>query len=172
MRSRSSSAAGRFSTSEPLSELRPKTQRLSKAPQALRVLPDEAGDAAPVPERSPGEETAVGLPPGGSGSRPPRDVPAFPVRAAGPVGEVDVVAVEAIALVQAAQLSSSSRRRKRKAPSSQSDCVGHGRPLVERGSGAAAGCSVSSSRRSGVRRTSVPRTVGKLRRDGCQRPSG
>src|SRR5437773_7697840 len=75
-----------------------------KAPEALGVLADEAEDAAPVPEGPPCEETLVchglvmvdrhGL----------RDVPPLPAGLAGAVGEVDLLAVEVVALVEAAEL--------------------------------------------------------------------
>src|SRR5690349_2151994 len=68
------------------------------------MLADEARDAAPVPERPPCEEPRV------RGALPlvmhdrSRDVPALPSGLRGAVAEVDVLAVEAEAGVEAAEL--------------------------------------------------------------------
>src|SRR6266536_6403555 len=68
------------------------------------MLPDEPADAAPVPERPAGEEPAVGL-----GSVDVRDdglghIPALPARTRCAIAEVDVLAVESVALVESAEL--------------------------------------------------------------------
>ena len=99
-----------------------------------------------------------------------RDVPPLPAGLRGAVAEVDVLAVEAEAASKPPSSSSISRRRRRKAPSSQSPGRAP-RALVEvvvarwRSSGG----NEAAQRRPADER---PRTVGKLRRDGCQRPSG
>ena len=74
------------------------------ATQALGVLADEAGDAAPVPERPPGEEALVGDGLVVVDRDRLRDVPALPAGLARAVGEVDLLAVEPVALVEAAEL--------------------------------------------------------------------
>jgi hypothetical protein len=68
------------------------------------MLAYEAQDPAPVQERPAGQERAVGD--GGVGVHHTRggDVPALPASRRSPVGEVDVLAVEAEAFVEAAEL--------------------------------------------------------------------
>src|SRR5919202_6474441 len=67
------------------------------------MLADEARDPAPVPPGAPREETAVGLalplvPHARLGDEPP-----LPTRLRGAIAEVDVLAVEAEALVEATE---------------------------------------------------------------------
>ena len=68
------------------------------------MLADEAGDAAPVPERAPRQEAAVGDGLVMVDHDRLRHVPALPAGLACSIGKVDVVAVEAVALVEAAEL--------------------------------------------------------------------
>src|SRR4051812_19513689 len=76
---------------------------LEKA-KAFRVLTDEAGDRAPVPERPTREKAAVGHRLVVVDDDGARDVPALPAGLARAVGEVDVLAVEVVALVEPAEL--------------------------------------------------------------------
>ena len=136
------------------------------------MLAHKARDRAPVPERPPRQEAAVGD--GGVRVRDDRlrDVPALPARLRGPVAEVDVLAVQPDSPRRSRRARRASRgagggtRRASSPPGparSAGPRAGSGRPGASPGGG---------SLRSGVRRTIVPLTVGKLRRDGCQRPSG
>src|ERR1044072_5149949 len=68
------------------------------------MLADEPRDAAPVPERPSRQETAIRLALPLVAHPRGRDVPALPASLRGAVAEVDVLAVEAEAGVEAAQL--------------------------------------------------------------------
>src|SRR5919108_3970870 len=68
------------------------------------MLADEAGDAAPVPERVAAEEPPVRLGSMGMPDDRVRDVPALPAGLGSSIGEVDLLAVEAVAVVEAAEL--------------------------------------------------------------------
>src|SRR5256886_15628696 len=68
------------------------------------MLAHEAGDAAPVPERAAGEEAAVGHGLMVVDHDRAGHVPALPAGLARAVREVDVVAVETEAFVEAAEL--------------------------------------------------------------------
>src|SRR5204862_1252873 len=76
----------------------------SQRAQPLRVLADEAEDPAPVPERATREEAPVGHRRVRVLDDRRRDVPPLPAGLPGSVAEVDVLAVEAEALVEAAEL--------------------------------------------------------------------
>src|SRR4051812_1657477 len=83
---------------------RPSRRPRSELPQGLRVLAHEAHDAAPVPERAPREKAAVGHGLVVVDDDRAGDVPALPAGLLRPVGEVDVLAVEVVALVEPAEL--------------------------------------------------------------------
>src|SRR3954454_19951232 len=72
--------------------------------QALGVLAHEAPDAAPVPKRAAREEAPVGDSLVVVDDDRVGYVPALPAGLARAVGEVDVVAVQSIALIEAAEL--------------------------------------------------------------------
>ena len=78
--------------------------RSNQRPQALGMLADEPGDAPPVPERPTRQEPLVGHPSMGVNDGGGGNEPALPARAHRPVAEIDVLAVEAEAVVEAAEL--------------------------------------------------------------------
>ena len=131
----------------------------SERPEALGTLPHEAGDAAPVPDRPACEEALVGhglvmVDVSTACGTYHRSQPALSA-----VGEVDLLAVEPVALVEAAELVeqlSAEEEGRRRAASRRAPARSGARRA---GSGGAASCGLSR-RRSGVRRTIVPRTVG------------
>src|SRR4029079_7601712 len=72
--------------------------------QALRVLAHEASDPAPVPPRSTREEPPIGDRRVAVRDDRLRDVPALPAGFRRAVAEVDVLSVEPVARVEAAEL--------------------------------------------------------------------
>src|SRR3954453_21812207 len=95
------------------------------------MLADVARDSAPVPARPPRQEAPVR-----DRNMPVRDdrgrhVPALPARPCGAVGEVDVLAVEAEALVEAAELVEHRAAQKQEAAEHPVRLDGPGGPLVE-----------------------------------------
>ena len=136
------------------------------------MLADEARHPARVPERVSREEALVDH--GRVRVRHDRvgHVPALPTGLCGAVAEIDVLAVVAKSGVPATDLvehrpthEEDTRRASNRPERARSGarrarsalvCVSYG----------------GRNRRSGVRRTIVPRTVGNLRRDGCHVPSG
>src|SRR3954468_12272198 len=76
----------------------------SQRAESLRVLADEAQDPGPVPERAAREPPLVGLRLVLVAHDRLRDVPALPAGARRAVLQVDVLAVEAEALVEPAEL--------------------------------------------------------------------
>src|SRR5215203_5313692 len=68
------------------------------------MLPHEAEDALPLPQRPPRQERPVRHPSVGVSNPSSRNVPALPTSLRGPVGEVDVLAIQPEAFVEAAEL--------------------------------------------------------------------
>ena len=127
-----------------------------EAPQAAGMLADEAGDAAPVPERPAGEEALVGDGLVVVDHDRFGDVPPLPAGLARAVGEVDVLAVEPVALVEAAELVEQLAAEEEERAEQPVGERRLGRVARRAGSGCAGARCGLSRRRSGVRRTIVP----------------
>jgi hypothetical protein len=100
-----------------------------------------------------------------------RDVPPVPARLRGAITQVDVLAVEAEALVEAAELLEHRATEQQEAAEHPVGLDGLRRPLVQVVVPALHPVRVGDEP-DGVRRSSVPATVGKRRRDGWSVPSG
>ena len=135
------------------------------------MLADEAGDAAPVPERPAGEQALVGDGLVVVDRDRLGDVPPLPAGEARAVGEVDLLAVEPVALVEAAELVEQlSAEEEEGAEQPVRECR-VGRVLVEQ---IVAALPLLRLEQAAERRAADDRarTVGKLLREGCRRPSG
>ena len=100
-----------------------------------------------------------------------RDEPALPAGLPGPVAEVDVLAVEAEAFVEAAELVEHLAAQEEERAEHPVRLASARRAARRAGSGRRWRSCGLSRRRSGVRRTIVPETVGNLLRDGWRVPS-